>query len=60
MNQLAKEHSIKVFYPKLQFCTDNGAMIAYAGLQRLIAGEQDGAGFSTTPRWPLDTLNVPL
>ncbi len=51
--------SLSVFYPKLQFCTDNGAMIAYAGLQRLAAGERDGDGFSTTPRWPLDDLQTP-
>jgi N6-L-threonylcarbamoyladenine synthase len=34
-------------------------MIAYAGLQRLKAGERDGKGFQTTPRWPLDQLQTP-
>lgn len=56
LTELAETSSLSVFYPKPQFCTDNGAMIAYAGLQRLIAGECDGTGFSTTPRWPLDDL----
>ncbi len=56
LNQLAKTSPLEVFYPQPQYCTDNGAMIAFAGLQRLKAGEHDGEGFSTRPRWPLDEL----
>lgn len=59
LTELAASTSLQVFYPKPQFCTDNGAMIAYAGLQRLAAGEHDGAGFSATPRWTLDDLQAP-
>jgi len=59
LTELADTTELSVFYPKPQFCTDNGAMIAYAGLQRLAAGEHDGDGFSTTPRWPLDNLQAP-
>ncbi|MCK5697538.1 MAG: tRNA (adenosine(37)-N6)-threonylcarbamoyltransferase complex transferase subunit TsaD [Gammaproteobacteria bacterium] len=59
LTELADTTSLTVFYPKPQFCTDNGAMIAYAGLQRLKAGEHDGDGFSTRPRWPLDELKPP-
>ncbi|WP_018402552.1 tRNA (adenosine(37)-N6)-threonylcarbamoyltransferase complex transferase subunit TsaD [Marinobacter gelidimuriae] len=45
-----------VFYARPEFCTDNGAMIAYAGAQRLRAGQQDGDRIAAVPRWPLDTL----
>jgi len=46
----------KVYYPRPEFCTDNGAMIAYAGMQRLKAGTHADLTFKATPRWPLDTL----
>nr|MBL0710343.1 tRNA (adenosine(37)-N6)-threonylcarbamoyltransferase complex transferase subunit TsaD [Colwellia sp.] len=45
-----------VFYPRPEFCTDNGAMIAYAGLQRLKAGTDAGLTFKANPRWSLDSL----
>jgi len=46
----------EVFYPRMEFCTDNGAMIAYAGLQRLRAGESEPLATKAQPRWPLDSL----
>lgn len=46
----------KVYYPRPEFCTDNGAMIAFAGMQRLKSGVQADLSFKATPRWPLDTL----
>ncbi|MBV7314283.1 tRNA (adenosine(37)-N6)-threonylcarbamoyltransferase complex transferase subunit TsaD [Shewanella sp. NIFS-20-20] len=46
----------QVFYPRGEFCTDNGAMIAYAGIQRLRAGETESLAVKGQPRWPLDTL----
>lgn len=49
----------QVFYPAPAFCTDNGAMIAYAGACRLAAGEVDGSGARVRPRWPMDEL-LPL
>jgi N6-L-threonylcarbamoyladenine synthase len=52
---LAKEGA-EVFYARHEFCTDNGAMIAYAGCQRLIAGQANKLEISATPRWPLDQL----
>lgn len=55
---LAKDGA-KVFYARHEFCTDNGAMIAYAGCQRLLAGEKNKLEISATPRWPLDQLIKP-
>ncbi|MEW8403711.1 MAG: tRNA (adenosine(37)-N6)-threonylcarbamoyltransferase complex transferase subunit TsaD [Candidatus Thiodiazotropha taylori] len=54
---MAKEGGA-AYYPRLKFCTDNGAMIAYAGCQRLMAGEHDGLSFSVTPRWPMEELKA--
>jgi N6-L-threonylcarbamoyladenine synthase len=51
--------SFKVFYPPAQLCTDNGAMIAYAGAQRLVAGVMASPAFSVRPRWDLDQLMSP-
>ena len=53
--ELAKQ-SAKVFYARHEFCTDNGAMIAYAGCQRLLAGETEALGVVVKPRWPLHEL----
>lgn len=46
----------EVFYPRPEFCTDNGAMIAYAGHCRLQAGQSEGLGVSIRPRWPMTEL----
>ncbi|MBW8189685.1 tRNA (adenosine(37)-N6)-threonylcarbamoyltransferase complex transferase subunit TsaD [Neiella marina] len=46
----------KVYYPRPELCTDNGAMIAYAGMQRLKAGQVAKQGVEVFPRWPLETL----
>ena len=54
---VAKERA-KLFYARPEFCTDNGAMIAFAGCQRLLAGQQDDLTIVTKPRWPLDTLSA--
>jgi N6-L-threonylcarbamoyladenine synthase len=48
----------EVFYPSLAYCTDNGAMIAYAGMQRLKAGETLALSSQAKPRWPLDSLRA--
>jgi len=51
----------RVYYPRLEFCTDNAAMIAVAGLARLKAGEHDGLAIHSRAQWPLETLTmVPL
>ena len=50
------EEQAAVFYPAPAFCTDNGAMIAYAGAQRLAAGQFDEADVAVRPRWPMEEL----
>ncbi|MBU6469902.1 MAG: tRNA (adenosine(37)-N6)-threonylcarbamoyltransferase complex transferase subunit TsaD [Gammaproteobacteria bacterium] len=49
----------EVFYPRLEFCTDNGAMIAYAGYLRLCNPQSTDASAAVRTRWPLDTLVAP-
>jgi N6-L-threonylcarbamoyladenine synthase len=51
-----KKRGARVFYPAPQFCTDNGAMIAYAGAQRLLAGQVDDEDAGVRPRWPMEEL----
>ncbi|MES2819521.1 MAG: tRNA (adenosine(37)-N6)-threonylcarbamoyltransferase complex transferase subunit TsaD [Pseudomonadota bacterium] len=46
----------QVFYARPVFCTDNGAMIAYAGCQRLLAGQHEGPGSAVQARWPMEEL----
>jgi len=55
----AKEIGAEVFYPRLEFCTDNGAMIAYAGMLRLAAGEAESPAIEARARWDLETLRPP-
>ncbi len=50
-----KEHA-QIYFPRLEFCTDNGAMIAYAGCQRLLAGNQQNLEIFARPRWPMNEL----
>ena len=56
LQRAGKKHGWKVSYPRLEFCTDNGAMIALAGCQRLLAGQHTGPGLQAFARWPLDQL----
>ena len=46
--------------PPLALCTDNAAMIAYAGIERFRAGARDGMALSARPRWPLDKTSPAL
>ncbi|MFD2176397.1 tRNA (adenosine(37)-N6)-threonylcarbamoyltransferase complex transferase subunit TsaD [Veronia pacifica] len=54
--ELADNIGGEVYYPRTEFCTDNGAMIAYAGMQRLKNGENMDLGVKAFPRWPIDQL----
>ena len=56
--KLGKE-GCEVFYPAPRLCTDNGAMIAYAGALRLKAGEVDSPDAEVRPRWPMTELRAP-
>ena len=58
MTSLMQDMGGEVFYPSLAYCTDNGAMIAYAGMQRLKAGETLPLSSKAKPRWPLDELTA--
>ena len=61
LNAAAAKKRFRVFYPELEFCTDNGAMIAFAGAMRLSinpAAAQRDYAFNVRPRWPLDELKV--
>lgn len=61
LNKAAVKKRFRVYYPELEFCTDNGAMIAFAGALRLginpEAARRDYS-FNVRPRWPLDELKV--
>jgi N6-L-threonylcarbamoyladenine synthase len=52
----AQREGFRVYFPRLEFCTDNGAMIALAGALRLRAGLHDDAAIKVSPRWDLETL----
>lgn len=57
LDVMVKKERAELFYARPEFCTDNGAMIAFAGCQRLVAGQQSDLTIVTRPRWPLDTLD---
>jgi N6-L-threonylcarbamoyladenine synthase len=57
--EMAKEEGCSVHFPRLEFCTDNGAMIAFAGCQRLLNGHMEPLHIHAWPRWPLDELKPP-
>lgn len=59
LSRAAAAQGVRVYYPRQEFCTDNAAMIAVAGLQRLRAAERSDLAIEVRARWPLDTLAAP-
>lgn len=53
LDAMTRTEGAEVFYPRLEFCTDNGAMIALVGALRLRAGQRTPSVFDTRARWPL-------
>ncbi len=55
---MLKEEGGEVYYPRIEFCTDNGAMIALAGCIRLQAGQQEELSINVRARWPMEQLSA--
>ncbi|WP_018015718.1 tRNA (adenosine(37)-N6)-threonylcarbamoyltransferase complex transferase subunit TsaD [Teredinibacter turnerae] len=58
LEQALAKIGARVYYARHEFCTDNGAMIAFAGCQRLIAGQTADLSVDVFPRWPLESLDA--
>ncbi|AMK77383.1 MULTISPECIES: tRNA (adenosine(37)-N6)-threonylcarbamoyltransferase complex transferase subunit TsaD [Methylomonas] len=56
LQQMAAKEGAEIRFPRPEFCTDNGAMIAYAGCQRLMAGQTQNLEIFARPRWPMEQL----
>ncbi len=54
LSDLCREKGFRLAVPPARLCTDNGAMIAWAGIERLSLGQTDALGHPARPRWPLD------
>ena len=57
LSAMAKRENAAIHFPRPAFCTDNGAMIAYAGCQRLLAGQSEPLVIKAKPRWPISELS---
>ncbi|MEC4749339.1 tRNA (adenosine(37)-N6)-threonylcarbamoyltransferase complex transferase subunit TsaD [Methylomicrobium sp. Wu6] len=58
LRAMAAGEKAAIYFPRPEFCTDNGAMIAYAGCQRLLAGQQEPLAIMAKPRWPISELTA--
>ena len=58
LEQALAKIGARVFYARPELCTDNGAMIAFAGYHRLLAGQHDDLAVRVKPRWPMETLSA--
>ena len=60
LTALCEEHGFSFVAPPLRYCTDNAAMIAWAGAEMFRAGLRDDMALSARPRWPLDQTSQPM
>ncbi|WP_041527082.1 tRNA (adenosine(37)-N6)-threonylcarbamoyltransferase complex transferase subunit TsaD [Paracoccus aminophilus] len=60
LETVASRAGAEFLAPPLRLCTDNGAMIAWAGLEAFKAGQRDGMDLAARPRWPLDKHAAPM
>ena len=60
LDAVAREAGVAFVAPPLALCTDNGAMIAWAGIERFRLGHRDGMDLAARPRWPLDRSAAPM
>jgi len=60
LGAVAAEAGLTLAAPPLALCTDNAAMIAWAGIERFRSGARDDAGLVARPRWPLDQTAAPM
>lgn len=56
LDELSRRRKVKVSFPRPEFCTDNGAMIAFAGALRLAAGQREADALTVRPRWDMAGL----
>lgn len=58
LREMTEKSGGEVFYPRIEFCTDNAAMIAYVGCLRLMAGETEPLAINVRARWPMSQLDA--
>lgn len=58
LQAMCTKRNVSLYFPRQEFCTDNGAMIAYVGCQRLVAGQQDDLSVDVNPRWSLSDVKL--
>lgn len=60
LQSVTEQYGAELIVPPMNLCTDNGAMIAWAGAERLVRGQIDNSSFAARPRWPLDSEDMKL